>query len=879
MATYGYKPSGAAHDLAYFGGGDVPEQLIAYIPDPMSENGWGYSMTIRTGPATAGSRDIQGVIYSTTPNPTTKAGETEEFTASTVMNSGGTGAAHTVDLLDAVKMRSNFSYALGADSEDGRTGLGMIAAGSWPDHDNYLFYYDTDSSLPPPTTFTTDRTSYEGHLAIAVNYEPNVAPDVPRTSSLSPPDGSNQSSLTPVFTAEFRDDNETLPNGLDADTMQSFVITVRRSSDNHLMWSFDELSTPDERTARAFSRTYEGETLVAGITYKWKAKTRDQFGAESGETPYQTFTVGASYVDVSTGTPTGKQETQTMSFTGIWHHTSLNAKSARVRIRNRVTGAIYRDMGTASVTLSPNVAPNGVATVTWAQIIAAAPTWTNLAWGTDLTYEMQLRDTANNWSGWSSPTRDFKINAVPSTPTLVTPVNGEIWSTRPKLTVKSTDPDDTVATGFVVKGYVKQLSTSTTRGPYSFTLRAGTTDTWDLQTTATHLPAVSDYQWWTYSGDGTIWSGKQTLEANAALSAVGSFTYALGPTVTVTSPVDASVIATDTPHFEWTTPGSTQNAFRVLVWDRDTQKEIYDTNYILSAAQSWDFPDDLDLLKNGGHYQGRVYVQDTLTLTGSSGWIAFDLVYPEPVAIDGVSASLIYAEGDVDPTVTLLQWNTPVVPAGATYLWTRITRVPTDDTPISVDDRDRETRQVQVARIYDISVTRFEDHRAPTGQTLIYRVRAYFRQGSDQMGSPVTSAVIRLDFNQGILQQVPDTGYVPEHRVVLQYRGDLRVPLKTNKTRWRPMNKAKSLVFAGKQFERELSGTFKLHGLDQQDIEAQVRELQYMAAMPNILHWKDGQGRSMYCIMDQPVEISPPGGRIRQFEFTLLEVDYPEIYL
>lgn len=865
MAVYGYKPSGSAPDYGF--NADNVENYMAYVPDAPTENGWAYSMGCRVGPRVAGDYpDCKLVMLDTDPNPDDVRVTTVEFTPTTTMLDGAGGAVHEVALESSARLFNGSANALAIQAIGAALGFGMIQASALPGKDNYLFYYKTDTSFPPASPMAYTRTSYEGHLAIWVNYEPNVAPDVP--GSLAPI--GLQPTFTPTFTGTFRDDNEAIPGFAigSADQLASFDLEVRRSSDNVLMWSLsDEPATSSEKTARAFSRVYSGTALSSGVTYKWRARVADRFSAKSSYTAWQEFTVGSG--SLSASTPSGKQETRTPGpFVATWTHSgALSATRARVVIRDADTQAIVRQIASSGyVTLGAPVASGNNISVAWADL-----GFTDLPWGGDYTWEM----TAYDGSSWSAASNRvvFSTNTAPTIPTNLSPANSEATSSYPNLTCVCVDEDDTVATGFVVKAVITNEDTSTVIGTYAMTLKSGTTDTWELQTSVTHLAGYATYSFQCYGGDGTLWSGEQTVEGSAIKSAKAIFEYAAGPTVTVTSPTADQVLTSSTPTITWT--AANQATYRVVI-HTDTGEDVLDTGVVISSDQSYAVP--ANFLEDNGSYRVRVYVVDTLVLSGSSAWTYFTVDYVEPGVISGFAASPEYASGDTEPTVVLLTWN-QADPGGNTFLYYNITREPTDTTPIDVDDYGRDSRKIRVARITDINTTSFEDHTAASGITYIYRIRQFVQNGADTMNSLLSTVQIRLTFEHAVLQQVPEGSYIPEHRIVLPYRGnDFRVVPVNDTTFWRPMGKKKPLAFKGEAFNRQLSGQYRLYTEDLEELRSMERELLYMFAQNLPLLWRDSRRNRVFCEITAMPIVYPPAGGTAYVELSLQEVDMSEIY-
>ena len=232
----------------------------------------------------------------------------------------------------------------------------------------------------------------------------------------------------------------------------------------------------------------------------------------------------------------------------------------------------------------------------------------SLSWGSDYTLEMRARDTANLWSDWESIS--FNTNAAPTVPSQLSPANAVASSSRPTLRCVSSDADDNVASGQIVKARIYD-DTDTLLGTYSMT--KGASNTWSLVTTSTHLPSFGTYSWDAYAGDGTLWSGATTVEASATASARATFIYADGPQVTIDSPTDAEVLTTSTPTFDWSVTlsgGATQVSYTVSVVRASDSEEVHTETVVDAAASSYVMP--AAVLRDGETYELTVLERDAL---------------------------------------------------------------------------------------------------------------------------------------------------------------------------------------------------------------------------------------------------------------------------
>jgi hypothetical protein len=407
------------------------------------------------GKRDAGIPSVQGGVQSVDSggNPLAILSLTDAFSATVTMTSGSEGTLYSKDLNTLVKLSEGNRLAIGWEANGARITYGMRQAADNPSDANNLFYYRSSSGLPPTDGYSS--TSYEGWLSVWVDAETNVAPDIPATvtvaglSSTSSGSPSVIGTYTPTIVAIFRDDNESVGSGPvfgigQADKIRRGQYQIYDATNALVYDSGTFNATSAEQAARQFSRVYDGPALVAGTVYHFRTRVWDQFDAASDWSAYRYFTIAAGDMDTST-TPTGKQETKTPSpFAATWRHPSLSTNAVQIHIHDAETGTLLRDSGTITKT----VARNAVSSVTWATTgFAPLPAGTKAYW------EMRGRDTSGVWGSFSDG-MPFTVDASPTTPVNVTPVNNAAFATPPKLTVKSTDEDDTVATGLVVKSRV-----------------------------------------------------------------------------------------------------------------------------------------------------------------------------------------------------------------------------------------------------------------------------------------------------------------------------------------------------------------------------------------------------------------------------------------
>ncbi len=97
--------------------------------------------------------------------------------------------------------------------------------------------------------------------------------------------------------------------------------------------------------------------------------------------------------------------------------------------------------------------------------------------------------------------------------------------------------------------------------------RAGTlvAGQYQYQVTATDFATYTTYKWDAYAYDGALYSGTQTVLANAVASSEQTIVYAQGPVVTITSPADGSTQVSSAVNVVWTATGQVKWEVRLPI--------------------------------------------------------------------------------------------------------------------------------------------------------------------------------------------------------------------------------------------------------------------------------------------------------------------------
>jgi hypothetical protein len=728
VVTIGRDQTATVNTVATISGG----VLTASVYAATGQNLWVYKFGGRMGRSGASTPSVRIAAYRAQANwPDSLLGYSGTLSPSTAMTlDTATGAwlesnvAHAPDDTTnaAFRLPGSIKYALAVLPTGASLNHGMASAASISES-NENFYTRAGLSQPPPDPFSTYSVSVQGHLALYAYGHTNEAPVAPNNRT---PSGSI-SSTTPELAGDHRDRNGTwgpANSGFDdGDKMVQYRVQVRRVSDGATFWAPSAFTASSaERTADRFSVTYAGTALVRGTAYEWRCQTSDMFGEWGTWSDWLEFTPANLGLVTLNDDPTGKIESNTPDFEFDWtHQTSLSTNAVKLRLYQGNT-LIY-----TSGWISKTVAHNALGTITWAESGATA-----LLWGTAYKYSIQGRDT-NNAESDPSAQRSFTTNAAPSIPDGLSPANGEIITSYPLLTFQMTDTDDTTSTGLVGKVRIKN-SAGTVLFTRSATLNT-TTGFWEYQTTGTDLATFADYRWDAYGYDGTLYTGNKTVEANATKSDEEQFTYANGPTVSITSPADAATVTSSTPTVTWT--ASAQNRYRLTVYAAGTSTVVYTRGPLVSAATSWQIP--AGYLRNDTAYDIELWVEDSGLLTGTSQRVAVTTDFTPPDAATGVQAIPIAIGNDPFETAIVVQWDATTEPGG-TYAGTKVFR----DDIIGFPYREFTSAET----------TSFTDYFPASGVEYTYTVRHYGQRDLDVVESEAVSASATVNLEGVVLCSV-----------------------------------------------------------------------------------------------------------------------------
>lgn len=245
-------------------------------------------------------------------------------------------------------------------------------------------------------------------------------------------------------------------------------------------------------------------------------------------------------------------------------------------------------------------------------------------------------------------------------------------------------------------------------------------NTWSYQTTssADDVPSYREYRWDAFAYDGYIYSGLSTTAALAQKSVEQSFTYALGPSVSIDSPADHSVLSTSRLEVSWT--AATQTKYRVLLTDVTNNEVAYDTGLVASSVvKSITIPSGT--VRNNRTYRLTVSVKDSSDLDGedvANLTSSFDATSP----LTNFMATGYSFDGDAEPSGIIVSWDQTTVPLNM-WQYYRLERV------------DPTGERTELVKIYSPSQTIYVDSTPASGVQYRFELSQMRLDGNDYVSS------------------------------------------------------------------------------------------------------------------------------------------------
>ncbi|CAA9230645.1 MAG: hypothetical protein AVDCRST_MAG93-862 [uncultured Chloroflexia bacterium] len=564
-----------------------------------------------------------------------------------------------------------------------------------------------------PAAQTLDVAIPAGYII----FEANRAPAKPHTPS--PANGAAFNITTPSLSASFGDLDAAAPIN---DKMREYAIEVREAGKEELLWGGTGAvftASDAERTAKRFTRVYNGSPLPPGDTYEWRSAVADDTRTYGEWSDWQTFTINAAgEADASVGSPAGKLDSDPalIAWSGPWTHPNgYTATQARVRVFKGSglvrTGAL----------VNVNVAPGLTITVP-----AASAGIGDLDPGA-YEFEILAKDGISNLWSSSKPAKrgKFRVNAPALTPTNLQPPSGSAASQPPLIEFSGGDPDaDDIPGSDVVWDVRIKTGAGVILGTYETAAYDPSTGKVSLQTTTQHFP----------SGFGTYLMDARGRDVSAGARGTSPWSrehviiYQQGPTVTVLRPNYGGVLATSTPLYAVQVPGLIRT--RWLVYKEDDDAPLYDSGQITNRPD--EHQQRANYLRDKGRYDLVVMAWDNLNRQASSLRVPFSVAYEPPRAPENPAASSIRYPGDPWETGVLLTWSESDYPQGKFDHWA-VTRRGANQ-PVE--------NAVLLREIRNAGESRWVDPHPPLGHRWVYGLSQIVREGS---GTVAASPVIEME--------------------------------------------------------------------------------------------------------------------------------------
>lgn len=572
---------------------------------------------------------------------------------------------------------------------------------------------------------------------------------VPGLSNLAVDTGS----ATPNFYGTLVD-----PDASAAFSEVSLEVAQDTTAGTLVKWASGGITTAGTRFVIAYAG---GQQLEFGVTYKWRAKAKDNIGSESAWTGWQAFTprqiIGPD--NMTPRTIETKQATLTPTLT-IAHSVAFTAYELEV--------AKYGD-GTTVLWDVP------VTTIASATSVARTYAGLTLDWGRIYYWRAKILVGGVTWSEWS-PWYPFYINARPDAPVVtvdsavdtgnsITDSTNAVWrysavvGTQPTIRAPFTDPDRT-------KGYtdnptrraieVRNAITGAHVAGSPFVITTSITDTFVIG--AGVLVA------------GTVYKTRAQYDDGANQRSDWSpYTYFKPVTALTITAGTAPAVADPSPTFAWTL-GRTQKALQVLVKNSATGELVHDSELVTSATTSYTMPGEI--LQSGVTYAFQVTAYDTDMISATLAYTTWTTAFTTPAALASLTAT-----PDLDSSAIVLSW--PASALGALFWRYYVYR------------RNADTGEFERIGSVDVEANAtFTDAEAPHGVSVEYAVTV--SNGWAESDS-VTGAAL-VDLKWWIVNPL-DPGLTFELRYVESFSD--RLPYEQDS--FEPLDRPTPLVVSGQQ--------------------------------------------------------------------------------
>jgi hypothetical protein len=420
----------------------------------------------------------------------------------------------------------------------------------------------------------------------------------------------------------------------------------------------------------------------------------------------------------------------------------------------------------------------------------------------DYTWRIEGRDSAGNWSNFSSKIA-FSVDKAPDTPSSLRP-DKTVTTTLPLLQFRMDDDDDTSGTGLAATVEILDAA-GTLLQTRAATFVSGTL--WQYQTVSADVPAPGIYRWRAYSYDGFLYSGGVTTSAAAQRSVEASFTFAVGPSLVLVAPTDGGTVTTSTPTFSWT--AATQTQWRLRIYENG--QLIYRT-----AAGQWTangqqtYQAKAGFLHNGHIYTYELDVGDVNGLT-TTATATFTVTFTPPADVAGFAVLPVSIGTDPWPSAIRGDWEPSDDPA---FVFYHVYRSDLADPLFEL------TSPLDVA---------FLDFHPPSGVDLTYTLKVVTEQDLEQISSAGVSGQERIELGGIVLSSVVEPYTIRAYLTRVEERTFDLFGIETTVKRWG--DNAPSTI-RGRGRWREITVNALIADDDVADAAQRRAELEAIALLP-----------------------------------------------
>lgn len=384
--------------------------------------------------------------------------------------------------------------------------------------------------------------------------------------------------------------------------------------------------TLTQASATSFSKVYNGPALAWNTTYKWRVRV----GAPS----FLTWTGLASFTTDSALTPT-----LTAPADNNWETTltpTLTGSTSGGETATQYQILMYEEDG---VTLKWD---SGLISQTASTTFSKVYNGPALQGGRDYHWQARIVKSTGPTSAYSV-SRSFHTNAIPSVPTQLAPVPGQVYNNMltPTFEAYFNDDDKSQRGDYPTEWHIEIRNNTTDvlvqEKVLSSDLNTGlNTYVWGTATGGadTGLAYNVDYKWRTWYVDSKAGVG--------AASSYQIFHNSTPPTVSIVTPSNGSNINTTRPTVVWSFTGSnskTQIKYRVRINRQSNDVVVFDSGVVVSTLNTFTIPTGY-LQKNGEMYGIWLNTYDTDNLMSATAISVVQLELNAPPRIEGLSVTI-----------------------------------------------------------------------------------------------------------------------------------------------------------------------------------------------------------------------------------------------